>query len=514
MTSKIKTEIIIILLIFILGFFLRFFNLAGFPVHLYWDEAAIAYNAFSILKTGADEWGKTMPLLFFSFGDNKLPLAIYLVSLSQFIFGATDFAVRLPSALFGSLTIIVTYFLGRELILFLPIKKNKRIIALLASLFLAISPWHLQFSRAMFEANVSLFNTSFAILLFLLAVRKNIKFLYLSIFFFALSFYTYHSAALSTPFLISVLFFLFRDKILQNKKTVVKAVILAFIIVLPYFPTYLDSVQARVQLTAESVISQQGSVIYNITNNLVANFSTDYLFFKGDQNGRHSVKTLGELYLWQLPALLAGLYFLLRFRNKASYILIFWIIFASLPPALTRVSPHALRSLLVIVPYQIICAIGLVFLLSKLPRWLSILTITPIFLYFLYLYLHIYYFHYPKAFAPDWQDGQRQTVEYLKRVEPKYRRIFLGGDLHYIYLLWYLKFDPKEIWAIKRQPDNSLKQFGKYLNKDVSKIAPKEHQSDKYLMVLPSWMGIDFPTGPITEIRATYGQPVFKIYEY
>src|SRR3989344_3268799 len=148
MPNQIKKEIIIVFLIFILGFFLRSYNLTGFPVHLYWDEAAIAYNAYSITKSGADEWGKTMPVLFKSFGDNKLPLAIYLDSLSQITFGNNDFAVRLPSALFGSLTVLVVYFLTRELF-------AKSPVPYLASLFLAVSPWHLQFSLAMFEANVS-----------------------------------------------------------------------------------------------------------------------------------------------------------------------------------------------------------------------------------------------------------------------------------------------------------------------------------------------------------------------
>ena len=59
-----------LLLIFIIGlsFFLRIYKVTSVPPSLNWDEVSIAYNAYSILKTGKDEWGDFLPLHFKSYG--------------------------------------------------------------------------------------------------------------------------------------------------------------------------------------------------------------------------------------------------------------------------------------------------------------------------------------------------------------------------------------------------------------------------------------------------------------
>src|SRR3989338_4459229 len=106
---------IILIAIVALGFLLRIFKLGEVPVSLSWDEAAIGYNAYSIVQTGKDEYGTAWPLLFKSFNDYKLPGYVYSTALSIKLLGLSDFAVRLPSALFGTLTILAFYFLLRSL---------------------------------------------------------------------------------------------------------------------------------------------------------------------------------------------------------------------------------------------------------------------------------------------------------------------------------------------------------------------------------------------------------------
>src|SRR4030067_954837 len=130
----------LLIIIVILAAILRFWQLGQNPPSLDWDEAAHGYNAYSILKTGRDEYGYKFPLYFRSFDDYKPPIYTYLVVPSVALFGLNDFAVRFPSATLGVVAVIFCYFMVFELF------KNKP-VALLASLFLAISPWHLQFSR-------------------------------------------------------------------------------------------------------------------------------------------------------------------------------------------------------------------------------------------------------------------------------------------------------------------------------------------------------------------------------
>ena len=109
----------IILFITFLGAGLRIYNLEGSPPSLNWDEAAWGYNAYSILETGRDEYGKFMPIFTRSFDEYKSTLPLYFMVPSILVFGLTEFAIRLPSAIVGALIIPIMYLLVNE------ISKNK-----------------------------------------------------------------------------------------------------------------------------------------------------------------------------------------------------------------------------------------------------------------------------------------------------------------------------------------------------------------------------------------------------
>ena len=101
----------ILALILLLGSSLRLWHLGKTPISPNWDEVALGYNAFSIAKTGHDEFGKFMPTILRSYDDYKPALYAYLIIPAYEAFGLNVFAVRLPSAIFGILTILGVYFL-------------------------------------------------------------------------------------------------------------------------------------------------------------------------------------------------------------------------------------------------------------------------------------------------------------------------------------------------------------------------------------------------------------------
>src|SRR4030042_5008814 len=156
----------LLICIILIATILRFYQLSQIPPGLYSDEVSNGYNAYSILKTARDEYGNLLPLSFRSFGDYKPPFYIYVLVPSIAVFGLNDFAVRFPSAFAGVLTVLLTYIFTRQLF------KNNN-IALWASFFLAISPWHLQFSRGGFEANFMIFLTLLGVVLFLNSFKKS-----------------------------------------------------------------------------------------------------------------------------------------------------------------------------------------------------------------------------------------------------------------------------------------------------------------------------------------------------
>ena len=122
-----------LIIIIILASALRLIALDKYPAGFNADEAAIGYNAYSLLQTGKDEYGTPWPLSFKSFGDFKPGLYFYFVMPAVAVLGLNEWAVRIPSALLGIGTVILVYFLAKEIF------KEKK-IALLSSTLLAISP--------------------------------------------------------------------------------------------------------------------------------------------------------------------------------------------------------------------------------------------------------------------------------------------------------------------------------------------------------------------------------------
>src|SRR4030066_552491 len=156
---------IILLVIIIISAILRLWNLGGNPPGLTPDEAALGYNAYSILKTGRDEYGQILPVVFKSFGDYKPGLYVYLTVPSVAIFGLNELAVRIPSALAGIAS--VWLFFQLSCLLF-----KKKLLALFISFALAMSPWAMHFSRGGWEANLALFLVLLGLLSFLKAEKK------------------------------------------------------------------------------------------------------------------------------------------------------------------------------------------------------------------------------------------------------------------------------------------------------------------------------------------------------
>ncbi|MBI2611374.1 glycosyltransferase family 39 protein, partial [Candidatus Gottesmanbacteria bacterium] len=221
-----KKNLIFIFLILILSFLLRIYKLDQIPNSISADEASFGYNAYSILKTGKDEFGITFPLLFRSFDDYKNPLFVYTLVPFILMFGLTEWAIRFPSVILGILVVITSFFITRLLI-----KNNK--LSLLTAFFAATSPWLIQYSRVSIDTIIAL---NFLILgvLFYLLRKKHGFWLLLSSLALALSFWSYHSSRIwAVGFVIlTSLYSLFLEK--ERRKIVLVSVIIFILLCLPY----------------------------------------------------------------------------------------------------------------------------------------------------------------------------------------------------------------------------------------------------------------------------------------
>ena len=148
-----------------LAFILRFWSVGTNPPGLTPDEAALGYNAYSILKTGRDEFGTKLPIIFKSFGDYKPGAYVYLDIPFVAAFGLNEVSTRLPSVIAGVLTVFLIYLITRELFKSMengrwPVPEWVK-IENIAALVAASNPWLIYFSRGAWEANVSLCLTLF-----------------------------------------------------------------------------------------------------------------------------------------------------------------------------------------------------------------------------------------------------------------------------------------------------------------------------------------------------------------
>src|SRR3972149_1525717 len=464
--------------IIIRAFTLRFYKLGEIPLSLDWDENSNAYNAYSILKTGRDEYGNFLPITNRSFDDYKPPLYMYLNVVTVAIFGLTPFAARLPSAFFGFLTVPAMYFLARKIFEKsnvsgqLSVVKSES-IALLSMLMLAISPWHLQFSRVGFEATVGLFFAVAAITAFLYGLASR-RWLIVSGIFLGISTYTYHSERIFVPLLFIATFFIWRKEILAvSKKYLGIFIIITILIGLPLVILIppkvilqrfevttgrprLEDIEKSIKFILEDQErgSKLGKYIHNRRfvigqtwfGNYLSHFDFNFLFTQGDDNFRHHIEGMGVLYLFQFPLFLFGIYFLVKNKNKTSAFLLAWLLIAPIPATPAVPNPHGNRSLPMIIALEIISAYAIVaifsqkFLGRKVFIWIFFLWVILSF----GLYLHNYWSHYPYDKADFWQYGYSQAVQESEKIKDQYERINIDHSLEQAYVFWLFntKYDP------------------------------------------------------------------------
>lgn len=494
----------IALIVFLLAVLLRVWGISDTPPSLYWDEVSQGYNAYSVLKTGLDEHKEFFPLARFqAFGDYKAPVYIYIDVLSIALFGNSEFAVRLPSAVLGSLTVLVTYFLVLELFID---NKRRNQIALVAMFLLAISPWHVQLSRVAYEANAATFFAVLGISLFLLGRRLKNHFLFLSVVSFVISFYAFNAHRIFIPLLFILLSVLFWKDFIKRKKEVLLSAATGFIILIPFLFFFLTPESrlrfnevniftelSTIELSNNLVESDENSIIGRIIHNrrvlymleYVKNYfdfqNPSYLFFEGDQNPRFSTQSTGQLYLFTLPFILAGMYQMIKSKGKNKLLLFGWFLLAPVAAATARETPHALRSETFIPLYEIFASLGIVwigtaiFKANKKVFWIFSLAVIVIAFYSLVSFLHMYFVHMPHKYSQDWQYGYKQTVLLVENLKSKYDKIVFTNAYGraYIYVLWYGNYSPDKLWDTGIVQKD---QFGFY----------NVHALDKYVFQSPN----------------------------
>lgn len=537
---------VFLILVIALAFFLRVYKLGSYPVGFLWDEAALGYNAFSILRTGRDEYGQLLPLIFKSFGDYKPGFYVYLTVPSILVFGLNEFAVRLPSALLGSLTVMVFYFLVKESLRKGFTQIGKRIGAdlfpIICSVLLAISPWHIMFSRGAWELNVMLFEFVFGF--YLLAKYFNNKknnFLIFSILFFILTLFTYQSAKFLLPLLLAGYLFFNRDAINPEirRRVYFGTRILVLIFIMFNFWTVTSGKAGRVKAMSifsyprspeeeERFLVQDGGnhLVYNffhgnpvffvrsVLGRYFNHFSGKFLFITGDwSNQRNGVSYQGVMYYIDLVFLLAGLAALFaKKRTSLDNFILFWLLIAPLPAALTRDDISSVRSFTMVIPLIYITAVGVVnafnaFKKNVVLRGFCYTLYAICYLLLLIRFLDLYFVHDPKYTSENRLYGYKQTIDYITPLVSQKNKIVFTNKYGqpYIFYLFYSKYDPGkyQVFAkLKENPWGDVGEIERIGNVEFRKIYfPDDRANENSLFIGDEF---DLPLKDIVEQENIY----------
>lgn len=478
---------LILLLILGVGIFLRLNQLTLIPPSLSHDETAIAYNAYSILKTGKDEYGIAYPLLFRSFDDYKLPGMVYATVPSVALFGLSELGARLPSAVLGILSIVVMYGIAIELLgnkRWLKLAKTHIDGALFPTLMLALSPWHINFSRQLFESNGAVFWCMVGIY-FMLRSKRGYSYIFWSGIGFVVALYFYYSVRLVIPFIVLYYAISQRHEIYKHWRFTVFSAIICIGIFIPMGkemlskggmerisivsvvndPNYIRKRDQFVQKLGTSpsfftkiIYNRRIALLQTIVENYTKNISYRNLF----QTGTGTYGTLYPIEIILVPIGLVALFLLPKFTR---FIILIWLGTSFLPGAFSVNQPNTLRTLIAAPVFSILSGLGLWYGLKRSGEWklgtilyIGILGIS-ICISFPKFY-NAYFYENPSKNALAFGDGYKQMINYVRANESAYDTIVISGYYWrpYIFMLYWGNINP-----MSYQKSGNRDKYSKYI---------------------------------------------------
>lgn len=536
----IKHSKLILVIILLVAFFLRIYQVNKVPVSLFGDELDLGYQAYSILKTGKDYYGNPWPTQFHSLAEYRTPLYLYSAVPTVAIWGISPYGVRLPAVIFGVLGVLALYLLVKEL-------TQREDLALVSAAVLTFSPWHLHYSRAGFEVTELLFFLIIGVYFFFKGL-KNGKWLWLSVVFLVITPWIYSTAKLFTPFLMLFLFIVYFKEIFKlPKKYLIYTVIAGLLFGLPLTysilktPQRFDYISVFSDPTIEPQIGtlrgrdaamrgEKGTglnptLIDRLFENKVTyigkvvldhygqTLSASFFFNQGDPDPRQSPTGMGEFYKVEAVSMLAGicLFFVLGKNKRSKLLIAFWILGGIFPAALTRDGgTHATRLILILPPFVFLISYGIVEglkLFKKDYRKFALGAYIIAFLVCFAMYLHNYYVHYPWDSERWWHAGYGQAIQDVKALQTNYKTVVIStaNEPPWVFFAAWYEYPPADWQAnfpigndvnlagfgkvshinkfyFGTPKDSGIYNIGKDLNKDILYLADAKESNVNFIM--------------------------------
>jgi 4-amino-4-deoxy-L-arabinose transferase-like glycosyltransferase len=425
------------LVIVALALVLRVIDLTGSPFGFFCDEASNGLDAYGIVHTLHDQHGAFLPVYFEALEDWRGGFHIYWEVPFVAAFGLTEFAVRLGSAVAGTLTVGLTYlFVTRAL---------NRPVGLIAAFLLAMSPWHLIVSRIGFEFVSLPFVTALCLALLYIGLQRQ-HWLPLGIMCGALGMYTYQPARVFFPLLLLIWSALYLPRLWTLRRYALIGLVGAAVLLIPTAVAVGNGTFFARANQLSTPGQSTGARLAMVWTNYLAHYSPDFLFNTStDIILRHYVRGFGMLFGVEAPFLIVGVLVMLWRHRRPDLLFLAWAIIYPIGTALASM-PLSTRSIAGVIVAQVFVAQGL-YSAGRGVAWLARRApaarplrpaLTPAFSLALVLgglllngtFMHAYLVDYPTYSSQwwGWQSGYKQITAYFEREHAHYAALLMDNE--------------------------------------------------------------------------------------
>lgn len=235
--SRFPAYALLVALVLSLGVGVRVAQFPRNPPGFNQDEAASAYEAYSLAETGRDKWGNALPAYFPAWGSGQNVLLAYLTVPAIKVFGLSVFSARLPALVLGLLTLPLLFFS------LLPVGRG---VALLGLLLLAVAPWHFLLARWGLESNLVPFFMLLGCTLLARALRTGRRrWIVPALLPFALSLYAYGTTIVVLPLLLGAVLVLAFGRLRRHAGAWLLALGLFLLVAAPFLLFFTENYLAH-----------------------------------------------------------------------------------------------------------------------------------------------------------------------------------------------------------------------------------------------------------------------------
>lgn len=496
---------ILLVITMLFGLAVRLWKFGMIPAGFNQDGAMGAVDALALAHHGTDRFGMWLPVHFTAWGFGQMSVLLSYLSIPFLaVFGLNRVTARLAILIVSLLALWVVYLFVKLLV--------GRKASLIVLAFCAVTPWQIVQSRWTLDCNVFPHFLLFSIYFLALGLKKNRKFIYISMIFFGLCMYAYGIAWYAVPLLLLVLgILMLKKKLIFARELLLSAFIYLLVawpifgvmvinyfklptLVTPFFtiPYFPDSVRTADMLFFSPDFFKQ----------LMANIKAivGVVLLQRDDLIWNTIPGFGSLYVFSIPLAIAGLLAGFEFRKSKNvgsralkgfsggigifYTLVLIWLSVAIVSGLIINNVNVNRINLIFYPMILLCGIGI----YSVARKVKLLGAALVALYIIAFtaFGFSYFGDYSQSVGNAFFDGFGESLDYVEDLD--YDRIYVTNWTqsenswwvsepltlfhHSVDALYYQ--GKSEAWSKSGKPLLPYKERYKYVQMKDLKLNPSE----------------------------------------